>query len=189
MTDTNRDSGHILRTADSRFAGLPDFPFEPHYVDVPDARFGHLRMAFIDEGRRDAPPVLMLHGMPTWSFLYRKLIRPIAQAGFRAIAVDHIGFGRSDKPADRAHYTYDRHVAWTRACVEALGIPHAGSSAAPVVTVSVGVTQAHCDRDTKLETLFQRADAALYRAKRTRNAVVMDPDEDAHIGELVAETA
>ena len=76
-----------------------------------------------------------------------------------------------------------------RACVEALGIPHAGSSAAPVVTVSVGVTQAHCDRDTKLETLFQRADAALYRAKRTRNAVVMDPDEDAHIGELVAETA
>jgi haloalkane dehalogenase len=115
-------SDEVLRTPESRFEGLPNFPYTPHYLDVPDARFGRLRMAYIDEGPRTAPPVLMLHGMPTWSFLYRKLIAPIAAVGFRAIAPDYIGFGRSDKPVDRAHYTYARHVAWTRACIEALGL-------------------------------------------------------------------
>lgn len=112
----------VLRTPESRFAGLPQFPHTPRYIDVPDERFGTLRMAFIDEGPADAPAVLMLHGMPTWSFLYRKLIAPVAAAGFRAVVPDYIGFGRSDKPADRTHYTYARHVAWTRALIEALGL-------------------------------------------------------------------
>ena len=112
----------VLRTPDARFAGLPDFPYSPHYFEVPDEQFGRLRMAYVDEGPRTAPPVLMLHGMPTWSFLYRKLIGPVAAAGFRAVAPDLIGFGRSDKPADRTHYTYARHVAWMRALVEALDL-------------------------------------------------------------------
>jgi haloalkane dehalogenase len=115
-------TSEVLRTPESRFAGLPQFSYTPHYLEVPDGRFGGLRMAFIDEGPQSAPPILMLHGMPTWSFLYRKLIGPVVAAGFRVIAPDYIGFGRSDKPADRAHYTYARHVAWTRACVESLGL-------------------------------------------------------------------
>ena len=112
----------VLRTPDDRFAALPDFAFGPHYAEVPDSRFGRLRMAYLDEGPRDAAPVLMLHGMPTWSFLYRKLVGPITAAGFRAIVPDHIGFGRSDKPVDRDHYTYARHVAWIRALIETLDL-------------------------------------------------------------------
>ena len=112
----------VLRTPDARFAGLPEFDFGPRYADVPDFRFGRLRMAYLDEGPRDAAPVLMLHGMPTWSFLYRKLIGPITAAGFRVIVPDLIGFGRSDKPTARDHYTYARHVAWMRALIELLDL-------------------------------------------------------------------
>jgi haloalkane dehalogenase len=116
------ETREVLRTPDARFADLPAFPYPPHHLEVPDERFGRLRMAYIDEGPRSAPPVLMLHGMPTWSFLYRKLIGPVSAAGFRVVAPDYIGFGRSDKPADRTYYTYARHVAWTRALIEALDL-------------------------------------------------------------------
>lgn len=112
----------ILRTPDSAFAALPDFPFAPHYVDIADARLGPLRMHYVDEGPRDAPVVLMLHGNPTWSFLYRHMIAPVAAAGWRVIAPDMIGFGRSDKPAAREDYGFDRFVAWMRAFVEALDL-------------------------------------------------------------------
>lgn len=112
----------ILRTPDSRFAGLPDYPFAPHYVEIEDAALGALRMHYVDEGPRDAPIVLMLHGNPTWSFLYRHMIGPVAAAGWRVIAPDMIGFGRSDKPARRADYGFDRFVAWMRAFVEALDL-------------------------------------------------------------------
>jgi haloalkane dehalogenase len=100
----------VLRTPDARFADLPDYPFTPHYAEIADARFRSLRMHFVDEGPRDAPVALMLHGEPTWSFLYRKMIPVVAAAGYRAIAPDMIGFGRSDKPIRRADYTYQRFV-------------------------------------------------------------------------------
>lgn len=107
-----------LRTPDERFRDLPDFPFEPRYVDLE----GGLRMHYVDEGPRAAPPILMLHGEPSWCFLYRKMIPVFARAGFRAIAPDLIGFGRSDKPARRADYTYARHVGWVREFVESLDL-------------------------------------------------------------------
>lgn len=107
----------ILRTPDVRFEHLPAFPFAPHYVEVDG-----LRMHYVDEGPADAPPVLLLHGEPSWSFLYRKMIPRITAAGMRAIAPDLIGFGRSDKPAARSDYTYQRHVDWTWAAIDQLGL-------------------------------------------------------------------
>jgi haloalkane dehalogenase len=111
----------VLRTPDDRFTGLPDFPYEARYVDV-DAGDGSgpLRMAYVDEGPRDGCTVLMLHGEPSWSFLYRKIIPIVVEAGHRAIAPDLIGFGRSDKPVDRDDYTYARHVAWVTAFLDAV---------------------------------------------------------------------
>jgi haloalkane dehalogenase len=98
----------LLRTPDDRFANLPGYPFAPHYTEVEDA----LRLHFIDEGPRDGAPIVMLHGEPSWSYLYRKMIPGFAAAGFRALAPDLIGFGRSDKPTEREDYSYARHVAW-----------------------------------------------------------------------------
>lgn len=104
-----------VRTDDSRFADLRDFPFEPHYVDVRapaalTARISRLRMHSIDEGPRDAAPILMTHGEPTWSYLYRKMIPAFVAAGFRAVAPDHIGFGRSDKMTRPSDYTFEGHI-------------------------------------------------------------------------------
>jgi haloalkane dehalogenase len=109
----------FLRTPDDRFASLPDYPFGPHYVEVDG-----LRIHYVDEGPRDADPVLMLHGEPSWSYLYRKMIPPIAAAGLRAVAPDLVGFGRSDKPVRREDYTYQRHVDWMRGLLEALDLRH-----------------------------------------------------------------
>lgn len=108
----------ILRTPDERFASLPDFPYEPRYVEV-DA----LRIAYVEAGPADAAPVLLMHGEPSWSFLYRKMIPILVQAGHRVIAPDLVGFGRSDKPSERADYTYERHVEWMRrAMLESLDL-------------------------------------------------------------------
>jgi haloalkane dehalogenase len=93
----------IIRTPDEAFTSLPDFPFAPHYREV-----GGLRLAHIDEGQ--GAPVLLMHGEPAWSFLWRRLIPPLCDAGFRAIAPDMAGFGRSDKPTDIGWYSYERHV-------------------------------------------------------------------------------
>ena len=98
----------ILRTPDERFAMLPDFPFEPHYSDIGDG----LRVHYLDEGPRDAAPVLLLHGEPSWCFLYRKMIPVLVDAGHRCIAPDLVGFGRSDKPADQDDYSFQAHVDW-----------------------------------------------------------------------------
>jgi len=106
-------SRDILRTPDARFENLPDWPFAPHYTDITDADSGQvLRMAYVDEGPRDGLPVLLLHGEPSWSYLYRHIIPKLVTTGHRVLAPDLIGFGRSDKPADRDDYTYERHVAW-----------------------------------------------------------------------------
>jgi len=107
----------ILRTPDERFENLPGYDFEPHYAEVDG-----LRMHYVDEGPRDAPPVLLLHGEPSWSYLYRKMIPVIAAAGHRVVAPDLVGFGRSDKPAAREDYTYQRHADWTWGLVDALGL-------------------------------------------------------------------
>jgi haloalkane dehalogenase len=108
---------NIVRTPDSRFETLPDFPFEPHYAEVPtldpeDADGTTLRVAYLDEGPRDAAPVLLMHGEPSWSFLYRHVIPGLVARGHRVIAPDLVGFGRSDKPTAPSDYTYARHVAW-----------------------------------------------------------------------------
>jgi len=102
----------VLRTPDQRFHNLPDFPFTPHYRDVRDADGTPLRICTIDEGARAAAPVLLLHGEPSWSFLYRRIIAKLASAGHRVVAPDLIGFGRSDKPSEPTDYTYERHVRW-----------------------------------------------------------------------------
>jgi len=105
----------ILRTPEERFRDLPGWTFAPHAVDV-----GGLRMAYADEGPREGRVVLLLHGEPSWSYLYRKMIPPLVAAGFRAVAPDLIGFGRSDKPAARGDYTYQRHRDWLVALLDAL---------------------------------------------------------------------
>ncbi|AOW91620.1 haloalkane dehalogenase [Rhodococcus sp. WMMA185] len=99
-----------LRTPDQCFADLPGFPWSPHYADTSDG----LRMAYIDEGPKDGPVVLLLHGEPSWSYLYRHMIPVLVDAGMRVIAPDLIGFGRSDKPTEVSDYTYARHVEWMR---------------------------------------------------------------------------
>jgi haloalkane dehalogenase len=99
---------NVLRTPDARFESLPGYPFSPHYAQVSDG----LRVHYVDEGPRGGTPVVMMHGEPSWSYLYRKMIPVFAAAGLRALAPDLVGFGRSDKPADPADYTYARHVKW-----------------------------------------------------------------------------
>lgn len=107
----------VLRTPDERFTDLPGFPFDPHYLEV-----GGLRMHYVDEGPADGDVVLLLHGEPSWSYLYRTMIPVLVDAGLRAVAIDLVGFGRSDKPADRADYTYQAHVDWTWGTVDTLGL-------------------------------------------------------------------
>ena len=102
----------VLRTPDDRFEGLADWPFAPHYATITDADGTAMRLHYVDEGPRDAPAVLLMHGEPSWAYLYRRIIAGLVAKGYRVIAPDLIGFGRSDKPAARADYTYERHVAW-----------------------------------------------------------------------------
>jgi haloalkane dehalogenase len=100
----------VLRTPADRFADLPDFGYEPHYAEV-----GDLRLAYTEAGPADGEPILLLHGEPSWSFLYRKVMPVLADAGLHAIAADLAGFGRSDKPADVGDHSFARHVEWIRA--------------------------------------------------------------------------
>jgi haloalkane dehalogenase len=93
----------VFRTPDQRFEGLPGYDFEPHYAEVDG-----LRLHYVDEG--EGRPIVCFHGEPTWAYLYRKMLRPLVDGGYRVICPDFAGFGRSDKPTDRAWYSYDRHV-------------------------------------------------------------------------------
>ncbi|WP_299738298.1 haloalkane dehalogenase [uncultured Roseobacter sp.] len=102
----------VLRTPDHRFDGLVDFPFEPHYLGIDDTEGGALRVHYLDEGPSAVAPVLLMHGEPTWSYLYRHMIPVFTAAGHRVVAPDLVGFGRSDKPIKREDYTYQRHVDW-----------------------------------------------------------------------------
>ncbi|MDH3641267.1 MAG: haloalkane dehalogenase, partial [Gammaproteobacteria bacterium] len=110
----------IVRTPDARFENLVDYPFTPNYVEVDDGQGGRLRMHYLDEGAGEI--LLCMHGQPTWSYLYRKMIPLLTDAGYRVIAPDLIGFGKSDKPTDRANYTYANHVLWVKGLIESLNL-------------------------------------------------------------------
>jgi haloalkane dehalogenase len=107
----------LLRTPDDRFHDLPGWTFQPHHVDLDG-----VRVHYVDEGPRSAAPVLLMHGEPSWSFLYRKMVPGLVAAGHRVVAPDLVGFGRSDKPARREDYTYARHVAWMAGVLGALDL-------------------------------------------------------------------
>jgi haloalkane dehalogenase len=106
-----------VRTPDSRFEGLPDYDFVPHYVDIDG-----MRMHYVDEGPSDGEVILLLHGEPSWSYLYRHMIPPLRDAGYRVIAPDLIGFGKSDKPTRKSDYSYAGHVGWMTEFIEALDL-------------------------------------------------------------------
>lgn len=105
----------LLRTPDERFVDLPEFGYAPRYCEIDDDEGGQLRVAWVQDGPDDADPVLMLHGEPSWSFLYRRMIPILVAAGHRVICPDLVGFGRSDKPTRLEDHTYARHVEWMRA--------------------------------------------------------------------------
>ena len=108
----------VFRTPEERFAALPDFPFQSNYLELREG----LRVHYLDEGPKDAPVVFLLHGEPTWCYLFRHMVGPIVQAGFRVVAPDLIGFGKSDKPLDPTAYSYAGQVAWMREWIEALDL-------------------------------------------------------------------
>ncbi len=111
-----------LRTPDSRFDNLPGYDFAAHYLMVDNSEGGELRVHHLDEGPAGADPILLLHGEPSWCYLYRKMIPVLVGAGHRIIAPDLVGFGKSDKPTNREDYTYQRHVDWMQAVVEQLDL-------------------------------------------------------------------
>lgn len=111
-----------LRTPDECFVGLVDYNFQPNYLMVDDTEGGQLRMHYIDEGPSGATPILMLHGEPSWGFLYRKMVSVLVEAGHRVIVPDLIGFGRSDKPTKQTDYTYQRHVDWMSSILKQLDL-------------------------------------------------------------------
>ncbi|WP_193610445.1 haloalkane dehalogenase [Nocardioides lijunqiniae] len=112
----------VLRTPDEHFADLAGYPFAPHYLDVAADGVDPVRMHYLDEGPRDGPVALLLHGQPTWSYLYRTVLPVLVERGIRVIAPDNIGFGRSDKPAVATDYTFARHIAWMRGLVTGLDL-------------------------------------------------------------------
>jgi len=110
-----------IRTPDERFRNLPEYDFAPRYADIPDERFGTLRMHYLDEGPRGAPVMLLLHGQGSWVYLYRRMIPLLVASGFRVIAPDYIGFGRSDKLPSTDDYTFQNHINWVTAFFDAMG--------------------------------------------------------------------
>jgi haloalkane dehalogenase len=112
----------VLRTPDERFVDLPGYPFEPHYSMVSAGGLPPVRMHYVDTGPADGEVVLLLHGQPTWSYLYRTVIPVLTAAGLRVIAPDHIGFGRSDKLVERTDYTLARHIEWLQSLISALDL-------------------------------------------------------------------
>jgi len=112
----------VLRTPDERFRDLPGFDFRPNYLQVPDGEGGSLRVHYLDEGPRTAEAVLLMHGEPSWCYLYRTMIPVLVDAGYRAVAPDLVGFGRSDKPTELSNYTYQRHVDWMQGVIDQLNL-------------------------------------------------------------------
>lgn len=111
-----------LRTPDECFSGLPDYDFVPHYVNVPDNRYGSLRMHYLDEGDRSAPVILLTPTQGAWVYIYRKLIPLLTAAGFRILAPDYVGFGRSDKLLAEEDYSFQRHIDWLKSFLNQLDV-------------------------------------------------------------------
>ena len=112
----------FLTTPEHCFEQIADFSYAPRFLQVDDNEGGSLKLHYIDEGSKDANVVLMLHGEPSWAYLYRKMIDPVIKAGYRVIAPDLIGFGKSDKPTKRSDYTYQRHLDWVRQVIIQLNL-------------------------------------------------------------------
>jgi len=110
----------VFRTPDERFDGLPGYGFEPNYVEIDG-----LRLHYVDEGPKEGRPIVCFHGEPTWAYLYRKMLGPLVDGGFRVICPDYAGFGRSDKPTERGWYTYDRHVDLVARVLDTLDLRNA----------------------------------------------------------------
>ena len=104
----------VLKTPESAFANITDFPYTPHYVQVTDTVSSEITMAYYQAGTKDGHTILLMHGEPTWAYLYRKMIPTLVEAGFNVLVPDLIGFGRSDKLERREDYTYARHVIWVK---------------------------------------------------------------------------
>ena len=117
--------GQVLRTPDSQFEDLPDYDFTPQYINVADPDLGDIRVHFIDVGPADGQTVIMMHGEPSWSFLYRKMTKRVSDAGMRVIAPDLVGFGRSDKPSETSDYSYSKHVSWMSEWFERINVKDA----------------------------------------------------------------
>lgn len=108
----------VVRTPEERFENLPGYPFHPNYLEVEEG----LRMHYLNEGNPNGKTVLLLHGEPSWSYLYRKMIPILTDAGFRVIAPDLIGFGKSDKPTEQSDYTYQKHIVWVKTLITELDL-------------------------------------------------------------------
>jgi haloalkane dehalogenase len=150
-----------LRTPDDRFTDLPDYPFPPRYVETTDG----LRMHYAEAGPADGPVVLLLHGQPTWSFLYRHVLSSLAEQGIRAIAPDLIGYGRSDKPVDRTRYSLTHHIGWVGDLVEALDLQDitlvAQDWGGPIGLGALARTPDRFARVVAANTILHTADEAL----------------------------
>lgn len=114
---------HVVSTPAENFESLVDYPFQPNFVELKDPDLGSLRMHYVDEGPRSADVILLLHGEPSWSYLYRHFITGLRER-YRVVTPDFIGFGKSDKLTDRNLYSYARHIAWTKQCLDAIGLQH-----------------------------------------------------------------
>jgi haloalkane dehalogenase len=112
----------VLRTPEECFTDLKDYSFQPHYYSIDDANLGAIRVHYLDEGPKDGEVILCLHGEPSWCYLYRKMIPVFTRAGFRVLAPDLVGFGRSDKPARREDYSYASHVAWMKSWLDQMAV-------------------------------------------------------------------
>ena len=115
----------VLRTPEHRFADLPGYSFTSHYVTVADEHLGSLRLHYLDEGDLDGPPVLVLHGEPTWSYMFRQTVPVLASAGMRVVVPDLIGFGKSDKPSEMSDHSFESHVRWLSDFVSQVGVHNA----------------------------------------------------------------
>ena len=115
----------VLRTPDSRFENLDGYNFSPNYINIEDPDLGTMRVHYVDEGPKDALPVIMMHGEPSWSYLYRGMIERVSAAGLRVLSSDLIGFGRSDKPAETSDYSYTKHVDWMAQWLRAMNLNQA----------------------------------------------------------------
>ena len=112
----------VLRTPASCFDSLPGYAFEPHYVDVPDERYGPLRMHYLDEGEADAPVIVLTPTQGSWVYIYRKMIPLLVAGGYRVLAPDYIGFGRSDKLPNETDYSFQRHIDWLKSFMAQLEV-------------------------------------------------------------------